>query len=225
MPAALLLTKDPCLEQLVGDTLRHAGYEVVLVSNGEKALRATLSVRVGSVVIDSAIGFDEMEAVSDWVRSRAEDVPGIVFLMSARTRPASLPIEPERDELVVKPFTPEQVRLAVERAATAAERPRPDTLLVGSTELDRNSLELREDGAAVTVSRTEFRLVEYLAQQGSRWVSSNELAEKVWERAANKRSAATVRTHVQNLRRKLAPLPHGGELIENWAGRGYRLRN
>jgi two-component system OmpR family response regulator len=225
MPAVLLLTRDRSVEQLVGDSLRHAGYEVVSASSADQALRATLSIRVGSLVVDTAVGFDEVEAVSDWVRSREEDVPGIVFLMSIRTRPASLPIDAERDELVAKPFTPEQVRLAVERAGTATERSRPDVLQVGHTELDRRSLGIREEGAAVTVSPTEFRLVEYLAQQGGRWVSANELAEKVWERAADRRSAATIRTHVQNLRQKLAPLPNGREFIQSWPRRGYRLRN
>jgi DNA-binding response OmpR family regulator len=96
---------------------------------------------------------------------------------------------------------------------------------LGQTELDRRNFEIREDTTAITVSRTEFRLLEYLAQQGARWVPAGELAEKVWDRAANSRSTATVRTHVQNVRQKLAALPNGQELIESWAGRGYRLRN
>jgi DNA-binding response OmpR family regulator len=223
VPAVLVVTKDPSVQQLVERALGHAAYEVVSVPDAEAGIRTTLAVRLSAVVLDSGVGFEELEALADLVRSREEATFGLVFLTSARTRPASLPIEPERDEVVVKPFTPEQVRLAVERVTRAAERSRSDTLLIGHLELDRATYELRDDAAAVILSPTEFRLMEYLAQHQGRWVSSEELAEKVWERKAGSKSAGLVRSHVQNLRAKLRALPRGAELLQTWARRGYRL--
>lgn len=223
MPAVLVVTREPSAQQVVEGTLQKAGYEVASASNAEAAIRATLTVTVSAVVLDSAVGSEEMEALSDWVRSRSEGGVGLVFLMSARTRPATLPIEPEQDQLVVKPFSPEQIRRAVEQAVTSGSQPRADKLFMDGLELDRKSQHLRGKGGEVLLTPREFQLIEYLALNEGRFIPAEELAEKVWHRTDGSKSAGLVRATMQNLRSKVSALTDGEELIQTFPRRGYLL--
>jgi DNA-binding response OmpR family regulator len=223
MPAILMVTREPSAQQLVEGALQKAGYDVVSASSAEAAIRATLIVTVSAVVLDGAVGPEEVEALSDWVRSRSEGTVGIVFLISVRTRPATLPIEPEQDQLVVKPFSPEQIRQAVDLAVIKGNQPGTDKLRMGNLEVDRTSQHLRGKDAEVLLTPREFQLIEYLALNEGRFVPTEELAEKVWHRRDGGKSAGLVRPTMQNLRSKLSALPNGEELIQTFPRRGYML--
>lgn len=224
MPAVLLVTKDPSTGELAERALGNGGYEVVRADSADSAIRTMFSVEVDALVLDSVLGREQVEGICRWVRE-SNGTLRIVFLASAGTAwlPGALPVERGVDEVVVKPFSPREIRQAVERALAAANRARPNVMLIGSLELDRTTHEVRGEDGAVTLTPTEFRLMEYLAQRQGSIVSSEELLEKVWEFYPGTGSSELVRSHMRNLRSKLRVAVAGREVIQTVPRRGYRL--
>lgn len=221
MPAVMIVTSDPSAAQLVRHALGRRGYEVVSADSADAAIRATLTVSLSAALLDSTIGAEELNSLSEWIRTRNDGTVGLVFLTSVRTRPASLPVDPERDQLVVRPFSPEQVQSAVERVVTGAGQSGSEIISVGSLELDRRDFKVESLGRSVTLTRREFQLLEYLAINEGRCVPAAELADKIWNRGGE--GTNLVRSTMLNLRSKLSDVSNGIDLIRTHPRRGYVL--
>lgn len=223
MSSVLLITRDASTQVLAERVLASGGHEVITVDSSDAAIRSLFNVRVDTVVIDSSVEEDEMREFRSWLQSGNGSYP-IIFLASAGARwlVGSLPIDPERDEVVVKPFEGTDLRRAVEKTLDAAEQT-PEALIIGDMTLDRSSHELRGDGVSVQLTPTEFRLMSYLTQRRGSIVSAEELLEKVWEFFPGTGSSELVRSHVRNLRSKLRVATGGTELVQTVPRRGYRL--
>jgi DNA-binding response OmpR family regulator len=81
----------------------------------------------------------------------------------------------------------------------------------------------RVNGSQVLLTRIEFRLLEALRAQDPGDVSLEQLLQDVWGTTEGVGAAELVRTHVRNLRQKLAQigLP---DAIHSHRGRGYALQ-
>jgi hypothetical protein len=88
--------------------------------------------------------------------------------------------------------------------------------------LDRQHRLALANGDQVLLTRTEFRLLEVLYEQRPADVSLDQLLDGVWGTSEGIGTAELVRTHVRNLRQKLAQvgLP---DAIRSHRGRGYAL--
>jgi two-component system phosphate regulon response regulator PhoB len=75
------------------------------------------------------------------------------------------------------------------------------------------------DGAEVTLTPLEFKLLTTLMSRLGRVQSREQLLEDVWEMSAEVETR-TVDTHVKRLREKLGS---GRDLLETVRGVGYRL--
>ena len=223
MSSVLLITRDRRTEVLAERALVAGGHDVIAADSTDAALRSLLNVRIDAAVLDTAIGEEAMSEFCSWLRSTAASCP-VVFLASPGARwLGSLPMEPERDEIVVKPCDGKEIRHAVEKTLNSAHHVSPTALMIGDISLDRSSHELRGDGVSVQLTPTEFRLVQYLAQRRGVIISTEELLEKVWEFFPGTGSSELVRSHVRNLRGKLRIATGGAELVQTVPRRGYRL--
>lgn len=129
MPTVLLIFKDPSAEEMIHESLGNVGYDVVVASNSEAAVRSIFSVKVDVVVVDVVLG-DQME----WLRQRLRNSDGalpVVFLAPAAAQwlPAAVPERAGLDEVVIKPCSATDIRHAVERALAASHRARPSVVL------------------------------------------------------------------------------------------------
>ena len=90
---------------------------------------------------------------------------------------------------------------------------------VGPIVVDAATREAAISGTAVSLRRTEFRLLSYLVANADRVVGAHELMRDVLGNE-NSNSTALVRVHLSQLRRKLGT---AGNAIETVRGHGYRL--
>ncbi len=223
MACILLITRDRSTEVLVERALVAGGHDVVAAESTDAALRSLLNVRIDAAVLDTTVGEEAMSEFCSWLRSTEASCP-VVFLASPGARwLGALPMEAERDEVVVKPCDGKDIRHAVEKTLNSAHEVSPAALMIGNVSLDRSSHELRGDGVSVQLTPTEFRLVHYLAQRRGAIISTEELLEKVWEFFPGTGSSEVVRSHVRNLRSKLRIATGGAELVQTVPRRGYRL--
>lgn len=225
MPAVLVATDDPIVEHLAEQALAQGGYAVCTARGAEDAIRASLSAKVVSVVIDAALDQASVTAITEWFKRERESECGLVFLLPVRSRPGSLPIDPESDLLLAMPVTPEEIRSAVERSIARADGAETsERVVIGHIQLDRRNHCIGNAETSIDLTPQEERMVEYLAINQGRLVSVDELATEVLGREAGAKATAVIRTQIQRIREKLEPLANGHALIETYPRRGYVMR-
>ena len=88
-------------------------------------------------------------------------------------------------------------------------------------ELDLAAFELRADGKVVSVQPQVFALIALLVENSERFVSKDELVEKVWEGRVV--SDAAVASRVKSARQALGDDGKSQQLIKTIHGQGYRF--
>jgi DNA-binding response OmpR family regulator len=226
MSTILLVSGTSSVGQSASQHLAAKGYDVVLAASATEALRSLHTLMVDAVIFDTAV--PDM-AAKDFCHSlrqdpRCEDVPTLFLVPPAfRWLPDSVPMRIGRDALVSKPFPCSEVEQTLKRLLGAHTVPIPKTLTVGDLSLDRSLFALSSESGSVTLTPTEFRLLEYLMERPGTVVTAEELLEKVWGFFPHTGSGDIVRSHMRNLRRKISRVAQGREAIRTLPRRGYRF--
>lgn len=136
-----------------------------------------------------------------------------------------LGLELGADDYLSKPFSPRnliaRVRAVLRRSEHALDMS-GKKLMLGDLALDPASLTATIEGKSLSLTGTEFRLLEALMEPVARTHTREQLAEKVLGRPLTAYDRS-IDTHISNLRRKLAA--HGKTSVEirNMRGAGYVL--
>jgi two-component system, OmpR family, KDP operon response regulator KdpE len=218
----LVCDDDPQIRRALRLLLADAGYEVVLASDGEEALdQAALTgphLAVVDLVLPDHHGTDVCRRLREWT-----DIPILVLSAVSDERAKIEALELGADDYVTKPFgTGEflaRVRAALRRAGRGEGEP---LLTVGELTIDLPAHAVRARGEEIHLTPTEFALLRLLASNRGLLLTHRQLLTEVWgpEYAD---ATPVLRTHIANLRSKLAAADDGRPLIRTESGIGYRL--
>jgi DNA-binding response OmpR family regulator len=204
--------------------LAQEGFEVDVRGDGNSGLEAALSDGYDLVLLDLTLpGLPGTEVCR---RLRAESAIPIVML-TARGGETDrvLGLEIGADDYVTKPFSIAELvgrvrailrRLELDRKGVGAIR------RVGGLELDPVRHQVRVDGQFVSLTPSEFRLLDLLASEPERVFSRKELMQHLWDSSyVGDQRACDI--HVSNLRGKLELDPANPRRIRTVRGVGYKL--
>lgn len=202
--------------------LQSEGYSVELASDGEQALSIGLSGAVDLMVLDVMMprrdGFDVIRNL----RAAKQMLPTLI--LSARDAGCDIirGLDLGADDYLTKPFALD-VMLARVRALT---RRGPVTygsdLQFEDLVLNNRTHELRRDGRTVTLTRTEYALMETLMRRAGCIVPRDALVEAGWS-STTEVSDGTLYVFIRSLRAKIA-VPGERQLLHTARGVGYALR-
>ena len=240
MIRALLVDDDRDLARLLTDYLGPHEVTITHVEDGAHGLEALASQSFDVVLLDVMLpGIDGFEVCR---RIRAShDIP--IVMLTARGDDADriVGLELGADDYVPKPFNPREllarVRAVLRRARPGAgsddagkAAPR-ERIVVGPLEIDHAARVVKKDGAEVTLTSFEYRILLVLARRAGETVTREELAAEVREpaQAKGKEHAydpsvdRSLDVHVSRLRQKLEEDPKEPRLIKTVRGVGYVL--
>ena len=116
-----------------------------------------------------------------------------------------------------------QILLARLRALVRRKQVDPQTLLrVGDLVLDPATHEVRRSGALISLSRTEFVILELLMRNLGRVITRSRLIEAVWGHDRDVQSN-TLDVFIRQLRNKI-DIPESHKLLHTIRGIGYTMR-
>jgi two-component system KDP operon response regulator KdpE len=133
-------------------------------------------------------------------------------------------LEMGADDYLAKPFSPEElsarVRAVLRRAVGSSGL--ENVVRVENVEIDLNRRLVKRDGELVTLTRTEWMLLQHLAANAGKVMLNAELLSKVWG-PEYRDDLQYLRVWVSRLRRKLETDPSSPRLIKTFQGIGYML--
>jgi two-component system KDP operon response regulator KdpE len=223
-PLILAVDDDPGILRLVKLELSSQGFRVNAAADGMTALKMAEEEAPDLVVMD--IMMPEMTGLEVMERLRAKKhVP--VLLLTGRDQDMDKiqGFEAGADDYLPKPFNPEElsarVRAILRRSAVPAD-PATEMVVVGDVAIDLRRRLVKKHGQVVTLTRTEWMLLQHLAENPGRTILNSELLSRVWG-AEYRDDLQYLRVWVSRLRAKLETDPGKPSIIRTLQGVGYRL--
>ena len=224
MPQTILVVGDePEIVRFVRAYLEDAGYRVVTASNGQEALFVARHEKPDLVVLD--LMMPEFDGWS-FIRSYRQERNTPIIILTARVEETDqvLGLELGADDYVFKPFSPRALVARV-RAVLRRVQGEPSLRSVlrgGDIVLDRDARTVTVGGREVSLTHTEFNLLEVLMATPGRVFTRSELLDRVLGQESDV-FERTIDAHVKNLRRKIEPDPGHPQYVITVRGAGYRF--
>jgi DNA-binding response OmpR family regulator len=216
-----LIEDDADLYSLVKYNLEKEGFAFVGLQTGRSSLEFLRREKPDLAILDIMLPDVDGLEICKAIRSSPELSQVPVIFLTARASEADriIGLELGANDYIVKPFF---VRELVARVKTQLRGPSiaPRVMRSGSLELDRNSCVVRLNTEELSLTATEFRLLEYLMSRPGVVFSREQLLDAVWgqDRAVTDR---TVDVYVLRLRQKIEPDPANPKMIRSIRGFGY----
>lgn len=219
-------------DQAVRESLRRSlifnGFTVILASDGAEALELINSERPDLAILDVMMPQRDGLEVCRELRSHGDDLP--ILLLTARDsvseRVAGL--DAGADDYLPKPFALEELlartrslfRRATRPAISTAEDNEP--LRFEDLTLNPETREVARNGRQISLTRTEFALLELLMAHPRKVLSRTTILEEVWGHDFPT-SGNALEVYIGYLRRKTEEHKEP-RLIHTVRGVGYVLR-
>ena len=217
----LIIEDEEAIRSILRELLLDAGYEVEEAADGPEGIAKFRAGRFALVLLDLMLPGLDGYAVCEQIR-RVSDIP-VIMLTALDGEDAQIKaFELQADDYITKPFSLRLVLMRIEavlrRSRESVSEPEPgDVLTHMGVTLDTTAHAAYYEGRRVTLTPTEYALLEFFMRNPSRVFTRDNLLDQVWGYDFSGEEKI-VNVHIMYLRRKL-----GAKLIETVRGVGYRL--
>ena len=221
----LVVDDDRAVRESLRRSLSFNGYTVDLAEDGVEALDAIANERPDAVVLDFMMPRLDGLEVCRQLRSTGDDLPILVLTARDSVSERVAGLDAGADDYLPKPFALEELlaRLRALLRRTGPEDLAEAALLTfGDLSLDPATREVHRGKRSISLTRTEFALLEMLMANPRRVLTRSRILEEVWG-FDFPTSGNALEVYVGYLRRKTEA---EGEprLIHTVRGVGYVLR-
>ncbi|HCH1245376.1 TPA: response regulator transcription factor [Vibrio parahaemolyticus] len=210
----LLVEDDKNLADGLLVSLEQAGYECLHADVEPQWKKADL------VILDRQLpDGDSVQHLPEW--KKIKDVPVILLTALVTVKDKVAGLDSGANDYLTKPFAEAELFARIRaqlRAPDSADQANADKVMTKDLEIDRATREVIFKGDLITLTRTEFDLLLFLASNLGRVFTRDELLDHVWG-YNHFPTTRTVDTHVLQLRQKLPGLE-----IETLRGVGYKMK-
>jgi DNA-binding response OmpR family regulator len=221
MTSLCLVEDDDHIRRALEAALVRRGYEVNAASTGLAGLQIALDLHPDAVVLD--LGLPDVDGLELIKMLRAvSPVPIVAATARDDEREIVRTLDAGADDYVVKPFSADHLDARVRAVLRRARRLPGVTVVVGDLVIDVSSRTVREGDRPVDLTRKEFDLLAYLAQELGRVVPRRELLAAVWDQPLGG-ADKTVDVHLSWLRRKLGETASAPRYLHVVRGVGVKM--
>lgn len=221
----LIVDDDPAILRLLSTNLKARGYEVISAANGEESLEAVQRDFIDLMILDLMMpkvdGVEVCRRVREW-----SEVPIIILSARGDENDKVKCLELGADDYLTKPFgiaeLMARIKTAFRHRGDATAVPTQTNFNCDGMEINFAKRRVTMDGQEVTLTPTEYSLLQHLAINCDKVLTHNMLLQSVW---GNEYSSEKeyLRVFVGRLRRKLEPDPKNPRYIQTIPGVGYHL--
>jgi DNA-binding response OmpR family regulator len=218
----LIVEDDRKLARQLKKGLEEHGNSVTVAFDGPEGLDAAQYGEFDVLVLDVMLpGLDGFSIVR-WLRAAGRSTP--ILLLTARDAAEDVVsgLDAGADDYLTKPFS-FKILLARLRALSRRKNVEPRTQLqIDDLVVDPATREVKRAGSVLSLTRTEFVLLDLLIRNAGRVITRARMIEAAWGHERDVESN-TLDVFIRQLRAKIE-LPGSHKLIHTIRGIGYALR-
>ena len=229
-PTIALVDDDKNILTSVSIALQAEGFLTRLYSDPEAALKALLDNPADLAVFDIKMpGMNGLELLR---RLREKSQMPVIFLTSKTDElDEALGLAMGADDYIAKPFSQRLLiarirailrRSEVGRATDASDEPAAEPIIRGRLEMDPARHRVKWMGQDVTLTVTEFLILETLASRPGVVKNRNQLMDAAYQDDVYV-DDRTIDSHIKRLRRKFREVDPEFNAIDTLYGAGYRF--
>ena len=218
----LVIEDDRGMASLLEQSLAEEGSRVTVCHNGADGLAAALLPDFDVIVLDVMLPAMKGFELTQRLRRTGRQTP--IVMLTARDAPADIirGLDLGADDYVTKPFSLDVFLARVRAAGRRGPASQPVALRAGSLLMNTSDRRVQVAGKPVTLTRTEYSILEMLLRRRNRVVTRTALIGAVWGEAQDVESN-TLDAFMKLLRAKVDAGP-AHRLIHTVRGVGYILR-
>ncbi len=223
-PHVLVVEDEQPIRQLLITTLEAEGYMVHVAGGLREGETLAGNRRIDLFLVDLGLpdgdGLQLISRLRQWTRR-----PIIVLSARAQEQQKVEALDAGADDYLVKPFGVAELharlRVALRHASQTSLSGR-SLLHLGPVSINLEKREVLSEGQVVRLTAVQWRLLEVLARQAGKVVTTRHLLREVWG-PVHAEQAHYLRVYVRQLRQKLESDPARPRYLMTETGTGYRL--
>lgn len=218
----LVVEDDIPMGELLRQGLEESNHSVALARDGVEGWHAARTSNFDAVILDVMIpGMNGID-LARRLRESGFDTP--ILMLTARDAPADVVrgLDAGADDYLTKPFSFKVLLARLRAISRRAPRPPVSVLEIDDLTLDPASRQVLRGGLPVSLTATEFRVLEFLMRRAGHAASRSSIIEAVWGFEEDV-EPNTVDVFIKSLRDKI-DCGHDRKLIQTMRGYGYILR-
>ena len=224
----LVVEDEPTVARGLIYGLESEGFQVLWAETGNSALELVRQRDPHLLLLDIRLpdlsGFD----VCGQLRKEGRTLPIIILAAHDEEVDKVLGLELGADDYIVKPYSIREVisciRAQLRRSYAKLAAPTEGSRYrFGDIDVDFEQFTVLRDGELVSLTPTEFRILQYLIHHQNLPISRRTLIESIWGVDSDVESERTVDVHIRHLRTKLEEDPAKPRWIITVRGIGYKF--
>ncbi|MCR4782344.1 MAG: response regulator transcription factor [Lachnospiraceae bacterium] len=202
------------------------GYNIFKAYDGMEALSVMKENEIHLVLLD--VMMPKLDGIKTIMKIREFSNAPVIFL-TAKSEEADmiLGLNVGADDYITKPFNPLEVQARVKSnlrrymklGSSTVEK---DVLSIGGVELNRKTKVVTLDGNEISLTPTEFKILELFMSYPGEVFSPNAVYERIWKNDPYG-TENIVAVHVRHLREKIEYDPANPRHLKVVWGQGYKM--
>jgi two-component system KDP operon response regulator KdpE len=222
-PLVLAVDDDAGMLRLLRMELEYQGLRVCTASSGEESVAVATAEKPDVALVDLLM--PKMDGIQTMSRLReANPMPVILLTGMGRSEDVIRGLNNGADDYIAKPFNPDELGARVRAVLRRAGAPEENRTVVcdNGVSIDLKRRLVRKQGELVSLTRTEWMLLEHLASNPGKVILSRDLLGSVWG-PEYREELQYLRVWVSRLRAKLEREPGEPRIIKTFSNVGYKL--
>ncbi|MBB1272856.1 response regulator [Psychromonas sp. SR45-3] len=220
MSNSILIVEDEIkLANLLADYFKLTEYQPQQIHHGDQVVSWVKANQPTVILLDIMLPGKDGITLCKEIR-QFSNVPILMVTAKVDEVDRLLGLDLGADDYICKPFSPKEV---VARVKAVLRRGQLNNVAIEpDLKLDQERLVVSFNHLEIALTSVEFQLLKPLANKPGRIFTREQLMQSMYsdDRIVNNR---TIDSHIKKLRKKLADISQGQDLIQSVYGAGYRL--
>jgi len=219
----LLVEDEPAVASMLNKGLAEEGYTVTVAPDGKLGLEMASANNYQVIILDVMLpGLNGIELCRQ-LRKNENHTPILMLTALGTTDNLVTGLDAGADDYITKPFKFRELSARLRSLSRRGQSAEPEKILrLADLEMNLTARTVGRSGQSLSLTATEYRLLEYLMKNKGRVLSRLDLLENVWGIDFNL-GTNVVDVYVNYLRKKVerSQFP---KLIHTVIGMGYTMK-
>lgn len=218
----LVVEDEKRLAGLLQQGLTEEGHSVAVAYDGREGLEVALAGRFDAIILDVMLPAMDGFTVAKRLRQARNQTP--ILMLTARDSTADVisGLDLGADDYLTKPFRFDVLLARLRAVSRRGPVPQAVSLRIADLVVHTGTRRVLRANQPISLTRTEYNLLEFLMKRGGRVVSRDAILEAVWGIQKDV-EANTLEAFIRLLRAKVDQ-NHRQKLIHTVRGVGYCVR-